>query len=472
MSVFSSVDRAIADIAAGKPVVVVDDADRENEGDLIFAAEMATPELVAFMVRYTSGYICVPLTAGDCDRLELPPMYHTNQDKRGTAYTVSVDAREGVTTGISAHDRAHTMRLLADPGSTAVQFTRPGHVVPLRAKEGGVLRRPGHTEAAVDLCRLAGLRPAGVLCEIVSEKDVEDMARLDELEVFAAEHDLALISIADLIAYRRRTERQVERLAEARIPTIQGEFRSVGYRSLLDGTDHIALVKGDIGDGEDVLVRVHSECLTGDVFGSQRCDCGPQLHAALAAVAAEGRGVVLYVRGHEGRGIGLMHKLQAYQLQDAGRDTVDANLDLGLPADARDYGTGAQILVDLGIRSMRLLTNNPSKRAGLEGYGLSVTGRVPLPVRVTADNLRYLTTKRDRMGHDLPNLPDAGALSRLDDEATEASADLLPPHVAERAARLEPAAVRSALRLARALSPFALPVQDAADDPTEVEVDA
>jgi 3,4-dihydroxy 2-butanone 4-phosphate synthase/GTP cyclohydrolase II len=453
MSVFSSVERAIADIAAGKPVVVVDDADRENEGDLIFAAEMATPELVAFMVRYTSGYICVPLTATDCDRLELPPMYHTNQDKRGTAYTVSVDAREGVTTGISAHDRAHTMRLLADPESGPAEFTRPGHVVPLRAKEGGVLRRPGHTEAAVDLCRLAGLRPAGVLCEIVSEKDVEDMARLDELEVFAGEHDLALISIADLIAYRRRTEQQVERVAEARIPTAQGEFLSVGYRSLLDGTDHLALVKGEMGDGEAVLVRVHSECLTGDVFGSQRCDCGPQLHAALAAVAAEGRGVVLYVRGHEGRGIGLMHKLQAYELQDAGRDTVDANLDLGLPADARDYGTGAQILADLGIRSMRLLTNNPSKRAGLEGYGLSIVGRVPLPVRVTADNLRYLTTKRDRMGHDLPGLPP------LDEEATEASADLLPAHVAERAARLEPAAVRSALRLAHALSPFALPAQ-------------
>src|SRR5438270_2106552 len=409
MTAFSSVERAIADIAAGKPVVVVDDADRENEGDLIFAAEMATPELVAFMVRYTSGYICVPLTARDCDRLELPPMYHTNQDKRGTAYTVSVDAREGVTTGISAHDRAHTMRMLADPESTAADFTRPGQVVPLRAKDGGVLRRPGHTEAAVDLCRLAGLRPAGVLCEIVSEKDVEDMARLDELEVFAGEHDLTLISIADLIAYRRRTERQIERVAEARIPTPHGEFRSVGYRSLLDGTDHIALVKGDIGAGEDVLVRVHSECLTGDVFGSQRCDCGPQLHAALAAVAAEGRGVVLYVRGPEGRGIGLMHKLQAYQLQDAGRDTVDANLDLGLPADARDYGTGAQILVDLGIRTMRLLSNNPAKRAGLEGYGLSIVGRVPLPARVTADNLRYLTTKRDRMGHDLPDLPEVGS---------------------------------------------------------------
>ena len=455
---FATVDRAIADVAAGKPVIVVDDADRENEGDLIFAAEMATPDLVAFMVRYTSGYICVPLTEEDCDRLDLPPMYHTNQDKRGTAYTVSVDAREGTTTGISAHDRATTMRALADPASSAIDFTRPGHVVPLRAKAGGVMRRPGHTEAAIDLCRLAGLRPAGVLCEIVSQKDVEDMARLDELEVFAAEHDLALISIADLIAYRRRTEKQVQMVAEARMPTRHGEFRAYGYLSLLDNTDHLALVKGDIGDGRDVLVRVHSECLTGDVFGSQRCDCGPQLDASLAAVTAEGRGVVLYARGHEGRGIGLMHKLQAYQLQDAGEDTVDANLVLGLPADARDYGVGAQILADLGVRSMRLLTNNPSKRAGLEGYGLSIVARVPVPVRVTPENLRYLMTKRDRMGHDLPGLPP------LDDEVTEASADALPTHVGERAARLEPAAVRSALRMARALSPFAEPVLDGAVD--------
>ncbi|MBV9292264.1 MAG: bifunctional 3,4-dihydroxy-2-butanone-4-phosphate synthase/GTP cyclohydrolase II [Frankiales bacterium] len=451
MSGFSTVERALAELAAGRAVIVVDDADRENEGDLIFAAEMATPELVAFMVRYTSGYICVPLTDEDCTRLELPPMYHTNQDKRGTAYTVSVDAREGVTTGISAHDRALTMRRLADPEATPADFSRPGHVVPLRAKAGGVLQRSGHTEAAVDLCRLAGLRPAGVLCEIVSQKDVEDMARLEELEVFAAEHDLALISIADLIAYRRHHERQVERLAEARVPTPHGEFRAVGYASLLDGTEHIALVKGEIGDGSYVLVRVHSECLTGDVFGSLRCDCGPQLDAALSAVAVEGRGVVLYVRGHEGRGIGLMHKLQAYELQDAGADTVDANLTLGLPSDARDYGTGAQILADLGVRSMRLLTNNPAKRAGLEGYGLSIVARIPLPVRVTADNLRYLTTKRDRMGHDLPGLPP------LDDEVTEASADALPPQVGERAARLEPAAVYAALRMARALSPFAEP---------------
>jgi 3,4-dihydroxy 2-butanone 4-phosphate synthase/GTP cyclohydrolase II len=457
MSTFAAVDRAISDIAAGKAVIVVDDEDRENEGDLIFAAEMATPELVAFMVRYTSGYICVPLTEDDCDRLELPPMYHTNQDRRGTAYTVSVDAREGTTTGISAHDRALTMRTLAAAESTAADFTRPGHVVPLRAKDGGVLRRPGHTEATIDLCRLAGLRPAGVLCEIVSQKDVEGMARLDELEVFAAEHDLALISIADLIAYRRRTERQVERVAEARIPTSHGDFTAVGYRSTVDGIEHIALVRGEIGSGEDVLVRVHSECLTGDVFGSRRCDCGPQLDAAIAAVAAEGRGVVLYVRGHEGRGIGLMHKLQAYQLQDEGQDTVDANVSLGLPADARDYGTGAQILADLGVRSMRLLTNNPSKRAGLEGYQLSIVGRVPLPVRVTADNLRYLTTKRDRMGHDLPDLP-----AVVDDEATEASADLLPAAVSERAARDNPDAVRSALKLAQALSPFARPVLDGA----------
>ncbi|CAN5334923.1 bifunctional 3,4-dihydroxy-2-butanone-4-phosphate synthase/GTP cyclohydrolase II [soil metagenome] len=413
------IERALADIAAGKAVVVVDDEDRENEGDLIFAAEMATPELVSFMVRYTSGYICVPLTEQDCDRLELPPMHAVNQDKRGTAYAVAVDAREGVSTGISATDRALTMRLLADPASTPTDFTRPGHIVPLRAKPGGVLRRPGHTEAAVDLAVMAGLRPAGVLCEIVSQKDEGDMARLEELTLFAHEHGLAIISIADLIAWRRRTEKQVERVAEAKIPTAHGEFRAVGYQSILDDTDHVALVRGDIGDGQDVLVRVHSECLTGDVFGSRRCDCGPQLDAALQAVAAEGRGVVLYVRGHEGRGIGLMHKLQAYSLQDNGSDTVDANLELGLPADARDYGTGAQILGDLGIRTMTLLTNNPTKRAGLEGYVLEIFGRRGLPVHATKENLRYLKTKRDRMGHDLPGL------AAFEDEATEAAADSL-----------------------------------------------
>jgi 3,4-dihydroxy 2-butanone 4-phosphate synthase/GTP cyclohydrolase II len=406
VSDFGSIEQAVKDIAAGKAVVVVDDEDRENEGDLIFAAEKATPELVAFMVRYTSGYICVPLLESDCDRLDLPPMYHTNQDRRGTAYTVTVDAREGTTTGISATDRALTMRMLADDDSRPRDFTRPGHVVPLRAKEGGVLRRPGHTEAAVDLARLAGLRPAGVLCELVSQKNEGDMARREELEIFAGEHDLTLISIADLIAYRRRTEKQVLRVAEARIPTAHGVFRAVGYDSLLDGIEHIALVYGEIGDGEDILVRVHSECLTGDVFGSLRCDCGPQLDAAMAVVAAEGRGVVLYVRGHEGRGIGLLHKLQAYQLQDDGHDTVDANLALGVPADARDYGTGAQILCDLGIKSMRLLTNNPAKRVALQGYGLRVVDRVPLPISPNPENLRYLRTKRDRMGHELDNLDD------------------------------------------------------------------
>jgi 3,4-dihydroxy 2-butanone 4-phosphate synthase/GTP cyclohydrolase II len=422
VSDFPDIDRAIKDIASGRPVIVVDDEDRENEGDLIFAAEKATPELLAFMVRYTSGYVCVSLTEADCARLDLPPMYHTNQDQRGTAYTVTVDAREGISTGISAADRARTIRLLADVKSTPEEFNRPGHVVPLRARDGGVLRRPGHTEAGVDLARLAGLAPAGVLCEIVSQKDEGDMARREELEAFALEHDLALITIADLIAYRRRVETQVARVAEARIPTAHGAFTAVGYDSLLDGIEHVALVYGDLGDGEDVLVRVHSECLTGDVFGSLRCDCGPQLDAALEAVAAQGRGVVLYMRGHEGRGIGLMHKLQAYQLQDLGADTVDANLQQGLPADARDYGTGAQILCDLGIKSMRLLTNNPAKRVGLEGYGLRVIDRVPLPISPNPENLRYLRTKRDRMGHELHQLEQYEA-HRQDGAVVDAAAE-------------------------------------------------
>jgi len=391
------IERAIKDIAAGKAVVVVDDEDRENEGDLIFAAEHATSELLAFMVRHTSGYVCAPLTEEEADRLDLPPQFHTNQDRRGTAYAVTVDAREGISTGISAADRAHTIRLLADPGTQASDLSRPGHVVPLRAKAGGVLRRPGHTEAAIDLATLAGLRPAGVLCELINDDGT--MMRLPDLERFTAEHDLALISIAELVAYLRRHEKQVEKVVETRLPTEHGDFTAVGYRVLSDNAEHVALVFGDIGDGGDVLVRVHSECLTGDVFGSVRCDCGPQLDAALQRVAAAGRGVVLYMRGHEGRGIGLLHKLQAYQLQDLGLDTVDANLELGLPADARDYGTGAQILYDLGVRPMRLLTNNPAKRAGLEGYGLTITGREALPVRLHPENVRYLRTKRDRMGH-------------------------------------------------------------------------
>jgi 3,4-dihydroxy 2-butanone 4-phosphate synthase / GTP cyclohydrolase II len=396
-----TIEHAITEIKRGRPVVVIDDEDRENEGDLIFASELATPELVAFMVRYTSGYICVSITEAEADRLELPPMSAINQDRRGTAYTVTVDAREGVTTGVSAADRARTIRLLADPETKPSDLTRPGHIVPLRARDGGVLRRPGHTEAAVDLAVLAGLTASGVVCEIVSEKDPSAMARGEELREFADRHDLALVSIADLIAYRRRSEKLVTRVAAARVPLLQGVFSAVGYSSTYDDREHVAFVYGEIGEGQDVLVRVHSECLTGDVFGSLRCDCGVQLRAAIEAVAREGRGVVLYIRGHEGRGIGLLHKLQAYQLQDAGVDTIDANLELGLPADARDYGTGAQILFDLGVRSMRLLSNNPTKRVGLEGYGLTILGREPLPVQTTPDNRRYLMTKRDRMGHEL-----------------------------------------------------------------------
>jgi 3,4-dihydroxy 2-butanone 4-phosphate synthase/GTP cyclohydrolase II len=410
-----TIERAIADIAAGKAVVVVDDEDRENEGDIVFAAQMASMELIAFSMTHCRGLLCVPLEEDVLDHLQLGQMAPHNTDRMQTAFTVSVDAREGVTTGISAADRALTIQLLAEPETTAYDLVRPGHVFPLRAKPGGVLRRPGHTEAAVDLARLAGLRPAGVICEIVREDGL--MMRLPELKEFAKTHGMAIISIADLIEYRRRTEKQVVRVAEAKIPTAHGEFLAVGFESVLDDTDHIALVKGDIGDGTDVLVRVHSECLTGDVFGSRRCDCGPQLDAALKVVADEGRGVVLYVRGHEGRGIGLMHKLQAYQLQDSGSDTVDANLELGLPADARDYGTGAQILVDLGIHTMRLLTNNPAKRVGLEGYGLEIVERVALPAHPTKENLRYLKTKRDRMGHDLPGL------AAFEDEDTDGSAD-------------------------------------------------
>ncbi|MEJ7651197.1 MAG: bifunctional 3,4-dihydroxy-2-butanone-4-phosphate synthase/GTP cyclohydrolase II [Nakamurella sp.] len=402
--IFDPIEKAIAEIAAGRPVVVVDDEDRENEGDLIFAAELATPELVAFMVRYTSGYICVPITEAEADRLALPPMSVVNEDPRGTAYAVTVDARTGISTGISASDRARTIRLLADPVSVADDFARPGHVVPLRARDGGVLVRPGHTEAAVDLAVLAGLSPAGAICEIVSERDPIGMARTDELREFAAQHALSIISIADLIAYRRANENQVRRVADARLPLPQGEFRAIGFTSTVTGRELIALVHGDLADGENVLTRVHSECLTGDVLGSLRCDCGPQLHAALDAVVAEGRGVVLYIRGHEGRGIGLLNKLRAYELQDTGVDTVDANLALGLPADARSYGTGAQVLAEIGVKSMRLLTNNPAKRAGLEGYGLRIVERVPLMPGLSAENQIYLATKRDRMGHELSGM--------------------------------------------------------------------
>ncbi|MCO5996581.1 bifunctional 3,4-dihydroxy-2-butanone-4-phosphate synthase/GTP cyclohydrolase II [Actinoallomurus rhizosphaericola] len=397
-----SVEEAIADIAAGKAVVVVDDADRENEGDIIFAASKATPELVAFTIRYSSGVICVPMEGEDLDRLQIPLMTAHNHERMRTAYTVSVDARDGVTTGISATDRAHTIRTLADSATEPYELVRPGHIFPLRYRQGGVLRRRGHTEAAVDLARLAGLTPAGVLAEVVNDDGT--MARLPQLEIFAKEHDLKLISIEQLVEYRKRTERMVERAAETRIPNRHGTWRAIGYSSHLDDGEHVALVYGDVGDGEDVLVRAHSECLTGDVLGSERCDCGTQLDSAMAAIAAEGRGVVLYLRGHEGRGIGLVAKLRAYQRQDDGSDTVDANLELGLPVDAREYGNAAQMLLDLGVRSVRVLTNNPAKVAGLERFGVEVRGRVSLPVLVTEHNRRYLTAKRDRLGHEIGDL--------------------------------------------------------------------
>jgi 3,4-dihydroxy 2-butanone 4-phosphate synthase/GTP cyclohydrolase II len=401
-----SVEFAVKEIAAGRPVVVVDDEDRENEGDIVFAATAATPEVMAFTIRYSSGVVCVPMTGDELDRLHLPPMTAVNEDRKGTAYAVSVDARDGVSTGISAADRARTVRLLATAGTGPGDLTRPGHVFPLRAKDGGVLERPGHTEAAVDLARLAGMPPAGGIAEVVNDDGT--MARLPELVAFARRHGLAIISIEDLIAYRRRTERSVTRDSVTALPTVHGAFTALGYRSEPDGVEHIALVAGGLGadgrliDGEDVLVRVHSECLTGDVFGSQRCDCGPQLNAALDRISTEGRGVLIYLRGHEGRGIGLLPKLRAYQLQEAGRDTVDANLDLGLPADARDYAAAARMLEDLGVRSLRLLTNNPEKHTALEGFGLTVSGRESVAVQAGEHNLRYLTTKRDRMGHELP----------------------------------------------------------------------
>ena len=397
------VARAIKDIADGRPVVVVDDANRENEGDIILAAAKATPELIAFMVRYTSGVICAPMRGADLDRLQLPLMTTQNTERMRTAFTVTIDAAQGVTTGISAADRTTTLAKLTDPDATAGDFVKPGHIFPLRYREGGVLVRPGHTEAAVDLATLAGLPPVGVLAEIVNDDGT--MKRLPALREFADEHGLALISIEQLIEHRRRTERLVTRVAETVIPNAYGEWRAYGYQSDVDGIEHLALVIGDLSadEGEDVLVRVHSECLTGDVFGSQRCDCGTQLDAAMAEIAERGRGAILYLRGHEGRGIGLLSKLKAYELQDSGADTVDANLRLGLPVDAREYSVAAQLLDDLGVRSVRLLTNNPAKVNALAAHGFGVT-RIPLPPQATAHNLRYLTTKRDRLGHQLDTL--------------------------------------------------------------------
>ncbi|GAB3491485.1 bifunctional 3,4-dihydroxy-2-butanone-4-phosphate synthase/GTP cyclohydrolase II [Nocardiopsis coralliicola] len=405
-----SIEDAVADIAAGRPVVVADDADRENEGDLVFAAEKATPELMAFLVRHSSGLVCVPMTGAECDRLDLPAMVRTNQDGLRTAYTVTVDARTGVTTGISAADRARTAALLAaGPGGVAAgDLVRPGHLLPLRARDGGVLVRRGHTEAAVDLARLAGLQPAGVIAEVVD--DDGSMARLPRLRSFADEHGLRLVTIEQLTELLERRgaaaaapdAAPVRRIVETRLPTRHGDWRAIGYADD-SGAEHLALTLGEL-PGAPAPVRVHSECLTGDAFGSQRCDCGDQLDSAMAAIAAEGRGAVVYLRGHEGRGIGLLDKLRAYRLQDGGADTVDANLELGLPADARDFSAAARILGDLGVSAVRLLSNNPGKEEALRAGGVEVAERVPMPAAVTPDNLRYLRTKRDRMGHDLPGV--------------------------------------------------------------------
>jgi len=402
---FADIEDAIAAIGAGEMVIVVDDADRENEGDLVMAAEYATPDKIAFFLNHTSGVICIPLTGDRLDALDLPPMVQENTESQRTAFTVSVDYRHGTTTGISASDRAATIAALIDPATRPGDLARPGHTFPLRYREGGVLKRGGHTEATVDLARMAGLYPAGVLCEIVSE-DKTGMARLEELERFAKKHGLLLISIADVIRYRRQREKLVKRIGEARIPTAWGDFTCYAYDSLLDGETHLALVKGAVQGEDNVLVRVHSECLTGDVFGSLRCDCGPQLEAALRQVDAAGLGVVVYLRGHEGRGIGIGHKLRAYSLQEQGMDTLDANLELGFPVDSREYGIGAQILVDLGITTMRLLTNNPAKYGGLEGFGLEIVERVPLQAIPNPENIAYLRTKKTRMGHLLEGLDD------------------------------------------------------------------
>jgi 3,4-dihydroxy 2-butanone 4-phosphate synthase/GTP cyclohydrolase II len=422
---FATVEEAIEDIRQGKMVVVCDDEDRENEGDLTLAAQFATPEAINFMAKEGRGLICLALTPDRCDELGLDLMAAKNESPFETAFTVSIEAREGVTTGISAHDRAHTIQVAIDAASRPRDVVQPGHVFPLKAKPGGVLERVGQTEAAVDLSRLAGLNPAGVICEIMNDDGT--MARVDDLVGYCARHDLKMITVADLVAYRRRHDKLVERVVSTGLPTAFGDFEVVGYRSLVDDKHHVAMVKGEVAGAEDVLVRVHSECLTGDVFHSLRCDCGEQLESALAMIEEAGRGVLLYL-AQEGRGIGLLNKLKAYKLQEEGLDTVDANLRLGLPADLRDYGIGAQILTDLGLSSIRILTNNPKKIIGLEGYGLSVTGQVPIAPTPNPHNEAYLRAKRDRMGHTLHHqgLPlDEEML--LDEQRADRATDSRPP---------------------------------------------
>jgi len=410
----SPVEEILAEIRAGNIVVLVDDEDRENEGDLTIAAQFVTPEAIAFMATYGRGLICLCLTPERCDELELRPMTDNNETPLGTAFTVSVEAREGVSTGISAQDRARTIQVAIDPSSVPHDLVQPGHVFPLRAKQGGVLRRAGQTEAAVDLARLAGLNPAGVVCEIMNDDGT--MARVPDLVTFCDRHELKMVTVADLIEYRRRTEKLVERVVSVRLPTEHGEFAAVAYRELLTDKQHVALVKGEVAGEERILVRVHSECLTGDVFHSQLCDCGEQLEQALARVEAEGRGVVLYM-GQEGRGIGLLNKLKAYELQASGLDTVEANLALGFPPDAREWGIGNQILADLGLTTIRILTNNPRKLTGLDGFGLTVVEQVPLETDPTVENERYLAAKREKLGHTITKLHHQGA--RLEGIAPE-----------------------------------------------------
>lgn len=394
---FDTIEEAIEEIREGRMIIVVDDEDRENEGDFLMAAEKVTPQAVNFMARNGRGLICMPCTPDRLDELNIHPMVADNTSTHETAFAVSIGAKGKITTGISAYDRAVTIQAVVDPRTRPEDISKPGHVFPLRAREGGVLRRAGHTEAAVDLARLAGFFPAGVICEIMNEDGT--MARVPQLAGIKKQFGLKMVTIEELIRYRNRTEKLVRRIAEVKMPTEWGKFKAIGYESIPDGGYHLALIKGEVDGKEDVLVRVHSECLTGDVFGSLRCDCGVQLRRALQMIDKEGQGVFLYMIGHEGRGIGLPHKLRAYMLQEQGRDTVEANLDLGFPADARDYGIGAQILSDLGLTTMRLITNNPAKRVGLEGYGLRVAERVPLVIEPCEENYAYLKTKNDKLDH-------------------------------------------------------------------------